>query len=27
VIWEDTASLWAGMPESGDPASGHPIKF
>jgi type II secretory pathway pseudopilin PulG len=27
VIWEDTASLWAGMPESGDPPSGHPIKF
>jgi hypothetical protein len=27
VIWEDAASLWAGMPESGDAPSGHPIKF
>src|SRR5262245_31276442 len=27
VLWEDVASLWAGMPESGEPASGHPIKF
>ena len=27
VIWEDTASLWAGMPESGDSPTGHPIKF
>jgi Tfp pilus assembly protein PilE len=27
VIWEDTASLWAGMPEAGDSPSGHPIKF
>jgi type II secretory pathway pseudopilin PulG len=27
VIWEDTASLWAGMPESGDPPTGHPIKY
>ncbi len=26
VIWEDTASLYAGMPEFGDPASGHPIQ-
>src|SRR5215472_10931423 len=25
VIWEDTASLFAGIPETGDPASGHPI--
>jgi competence protein ComGC len=27
VIWEDSASLWAGMPESGDSPTGHPIKF
>jgi len=27
VIWEDVASMWAGMPESGDSPSGHPIKF
>jgi type II secretory pathway pseudopilin PulG len=27
VIWEDSASMWAGMPESGEPLSGHPIKF
>jgi hypothetical protein len=27
VIWEDTASMWAGMPESGDSPTGHPIKF
>jgi|SRR6266853_4167068 len=27
VIWEDTASLWAGMPEAGDSPTGHPIKF
>ena len=27
VIWEDNASLWAGMPESGDSPTGHPIKF
>ena len=27
VIWEDTASLFAGMPEAGDPLSGHPIKY
>jgi len=27
VIWEDTASLWAGIPETGDPASGHPITY
>jgi type II secretory pathway pseudopilin PulG len=26
VIWEDTASLFGGMPEAGDPASGHPIQ-
>jgi type II secretory pathway pseudopilin PulG len=26
VIWEDTASLFAGMPESGDPAAGHPLQ-
>jgi hypothetical protein len=25
VIWEDSASLYAGMPEFGDPASGHTI--
>jgi type II secretory pathway pseudopilin PulG len=25
VIFEDTASLWSGMPEVGEPASGHPI--
>jgi len=27
VIWEDTASLWAGMPEYGDSPTGHPIKY
>jgi competence protein ComGC len=27
VIWEDTASLWAGMPEFGDPPTGHPIRY
>jgi type II secretory pathway pseudopilin PulG len=27
VIWEDTASLFAGMPESGDPAVGRPLKY
>jgi hypothetical protein len=27
VIWEDTASLFAGIPETGDPASGHPITY
>jgi len=27
VIWEDTASLFASMPEAGDPPAGHPIKF
>ena len=27
VIWEDTASMWAGMPESGDSPTGHPIRF
>jgi type II secretory pathway pseudopilin PulG len=27
VIWEDTASLWGGMPEAGDSPSGHPIRF
>jgi hypothetical protein len=27
VIWEDTASLYAGMPESGDPAVGRPLKY
>src|SRR5262249_29557381 len=27
VIWEDTASLWGGMPESGDSPTGHPIRF
>jgi len=26
VIWEDTASLFAGMPEAGDPPSGSPIQ-
>jgi len=26
LIWEDTASLFAGMPEVGDPASGHTIR-
>ncbi len=25
MIFEDTASLWAGMPEVGEPASGHPL--
>jgi competence protein ComGC len=27
VIWEDTASLWAGMPEFGDPPTGHPLAY
>jgi len=27
VIWEDTATLWPGMPESGDSPTGHPITF
>lgn len=27
VIWEDTASLFATMPESGDSPTGHPIKY
>lgn len=27
VVWEDRASLWASMPEAGDPPSGNPIKF
>jgi hypothetical protein len=27
VIWEDTASLFAAMPESGEPAAGHPLKY
>jgi type II secretory pathway pseudopilin PulG len=27
VIWEDTASLWPGMPETGDSPTGHPLKF
>jgi type II secretory pathway pseudopilin PulG len=27
VIWEDRSSLWATMPEAGDPPSGAPIKF
>jgi type II secretory pathway pseudopilin PulG len=27
VIWEDTASLWAGMPEFGNPPAGHPVKY
>jgi type II secretory pathway pseudopilin PulG len=26
VIWEDNGSLFAAMPEAGDPASGHPIQ-
>jgi len=26
VIWEDTASLWGGMPEFGDPPTGHPLQ-
>ena len=26
VIWEDNAPLFAGMPEFGDPASGHPLQ-
>jgi type II secretory pathway pseudopilin PulG len=25
-IWEDVASLWASMPEVGEPATGHPIR-
>jgi type II secretory pathway pseudopilin PulG len=27
VIWEDTASLFAAIPEAGDAPSGHPIKY
>ena len=27
VIWEDTASLWAAMPEAGNPVAGHPVKY
>jgi type II secretory pathway pseudopilin PulG len=27
VIWENAASLWGGMPESGDSLTGHPIGF
>lgn len=27
VIWEDTTSLWATMPEAGDSPVGHPIKY
>jgi type II secretory pathway pseudopilin PulG len=27
VIWEDASSLWAGMPESGDPLAGHPLRY
>jgi competence protein ComGC len=27
VIWEDTASLFAGMPEAGDAPTGHPIRY
>jgi competence protein ComGC len=27
VIWEDAASLWAGMPEFGDPPTGHPLSY
>jgi hypothetical protein len=26
VIWEDNASLYAGMPEFGNPPSGHPLQ-
>jgi hypothetical protein len=26
IVWEDTSSLLAGMPEVGEPASGHPIR-
>ena len=26
TIWEDTASLFANMPEAGDPSSGHPLQ-
>ena len=26
VIWEDSASLWGGMPEFGDPPTGHPLQ-
>jgi len=27
VIWEDTASMFAAIPEAGDAPSGHPIKY
>jgi competence protein ComGC len=27
IIWEDTASLFAGIPEAGDAPTGHPIKY
>jgi type II secretory pathway pseudopilin PulG len=26
TVWEDTSTLWAGMPEVGEPPSGHPIR-
>ena len=26
TIWEDTASLWATIPEAGDPPTGHPLQ-
>jgi type II secretory pathway pseudopilin PulG len=26
IVWEDTASLFAGMPEVGEPGSGHPLR-
>jgi competence protein ComGC len=27
VIWEDTTPLFGAMPESGDPPTGHPLKY
>ena len=26
TVWEDTSTLWAGMPEVGEPPSGHPLR-
>lgn len=26
TIWEDNASLWAAIPEAGDPPTGHPLQ-
>jgi len=26
TVWEDSSTLWAVMPETGEPASGHPLR-